>query len=110
MPIVREHILFAKEHTLLAVARSPHIDLPVCVTEAVTSPSKRTYFYGKRELDIVFKLLATILLTKCLYLVLLDKVIISELIISTLIGFIVGSFYIANILKIKYKSYAHDIK
>jgi putative peptidoglycan lipid II flippase len=69
-----------------------------------------TYFYGKRELDIVFKLLATILLTKCLYLVLLDKVIISELIISTLIGFIVGSFYIANILKIKYKSYAHDIK
>lgn len=69
-----------------------------------------TYFYGKRELDIIFKLLATILLTKCLYLVLLDKIKIADLIISTLIGFIIGSFYIAHILKIKYKQYMFSLK
>ena len=69
-----------------------------------------TYFYGKRELDIIFKLLATILLSKCLYLVLIDKAVISDLIISTLIGFIMGSFYIVSILKTKYKSYILKIK
>ena len=69
-----------------------------------------TYFYGKRELDIIFKLLATILLSKCLYLVLIDKAVISDLIISTLIGFVVGSFYIANNLRIKHKNYIHKIK
>ena len=69
-----------------------------------------TYFYGKRELDIIFKLLATILLSKCLYLVLLDKVVISDLIVSTLIGFIIGSFYIANTLRIKYKNHTLKIK
>ncbi|MDC3091551.1 hypothetical protein OA848_04105 [Rickettsiales bacterium] len=68
-----------------------------------------TYFYGKRELDVIFKLLATILLTKCLYIVLLNETKIADLIISTLVGFVIGSFYIAHILKVKYKQFKFSL-
>ena len=76
----------------------------------VLTKGKRNASVDLIELDIIFKLLATILLSKCLFLVLIDRVVISDLIISTLIGFIVGSFYIANILRLKYKYYIHKIK
>ena len=53
-----------------------------------------TFFYGKQRLEIIFRVCVITLVTKSIYLFLLDEITITQIPLSTLIGFVFATIFI----------------